>query len=569
MKPANTRWHSILKLSVVMLATAFVLTSCTAGDEDKCSGVNSFDPVCGGKDIVDPNILNINYAESKYFDENTNEWSSIRKTDLEETILYKDIQIYPPVATATLDTTLANIKLTEEGAANDDQKNRAFYIKLEAKDGVSYLCSYKKTKNGTVVATTDCTFSKMGNYAYLPFINNKFNGKVYDAGDRLGDTFVNEITIVAQYSATRSSSKTIKFNSIISASNTAYVIAMSEAMLDFSIENRWAKYHKKVSNNNVTNDNLDLFKLSDKKGAVSNPNIDLRVIFKESPRITIEQEVFMEVPIDMNKYASSKEISPLRGFEFRQHLISVNSQVDFMHKITVGGYDLVNSGLEWKRESFPSAVPLDVRVVANLTQNALYTNPHSTTLLQPLKPSCVLEKNLAFDPVKEDEDKVKNANLGKWQGTCQIDQNRTVVVDEPNSSSNTVLLKDSWYNAFDYIPLRSNKNAIGSMYGVKKITFKVQACFKVQTRADNDNSEFSWASVSSGGSNCGDSTSSSDWVYVNYSKTYSLTNDLEKYGNDPELKNLLDKLRVAYPVNDSAIKFNGEVLNGDQVKHIY
>lgn len=562
-------WKVVNSILTMVIAVFLVsaLTACTA-DDDKCSGVSSFDPVCGGEKI-DPNILNINYVGSKFFDENSNEWSEIKKTDLEEVILYKDIQIYPPVATAALDTTLANIKLTEDGAPTDDQKNKAFYVKLEAKDGVTYLCSYKKSKAGIVVATTDCTFSKMGNYAYLPLINAKFNGKVYDSSDRLGDVFVNEISIVAQYSSSRSSQKTIKFNSIISASNAAYTVAMSETMLDFSLENRWNKYHKKVGSNYVANENLDIFKFSDKKGAVSNPNIDLRVLFKESPKVTIEQEIFMEVPIDMNKYISSKEISPLRGFEFRQSVISVTSQTDFSHKVTVGGYDLVQSGLEYKRESFPSGVSLDVRVLGNMAQNPLYTNPNSTAMLQPLKPNCYLERNLAFEPMKEDADKLANTNLGKFHATCQIDQNKTVIVDDPMSSSNTVLLKDSWYNTLDYIPYRANKNAIGSSYGVKKVTFKVQACFKVQTRSDNDNSEFSWANVTSGGSNCGDSSAGSDWVYVNYSKAYSLTNDLEKFANDPELKNLLDKLRVAYPVNDSAIKFNGEVLNGDLVKHLY
>jgi hypothetical protein len=555
----------ILTFSAIL--AAIVCSSCTK--ETTACSTGSTDPACQvGTDLgVDAALLQVNFVDSLYYDLNTNSWTTIPASDLKSGIVNTTIPVYSSYLNLGLtEATNNSLAATSQKSAGSSNPSQVPFIEFQAKDGVQYLYRYQKfTAAGVQTVDYQGVVSVSGGRATIPLLNASFNNQYYDVSTTVGTRFKNVIQITAENNKKAGQIYQIQFQSVYSVQNIDFKVTYSQEMKDFRLATRW----KFFENSSATgpNTNFNFFNLQDRKGIPTSVPVDARILFHDPPKLQIKEEVFFELPFQGDLFKISGTVVPDRGNKFYVATIPLDSFRDFNQNITLGGVNLTKSSLTYTALGFPAGRTFDVGFAYNFISNTAYGSqpgggdPFSNGLLYPLKPACYELKNQTYLPWVKEPARNQAITSGKYFGICDLDQTSEITQDTPNVSN-----IDTWHDFFSYAPYRPDKNELGHLYGIKTITFTVTTCMKVQVKASTDSV---WQTKTTGGSNCGDTSSDNSWTYVTAEQSFSIFDDTSPYIGIQDLTSILSRFRSSsiqpYPI----MKFNNENLSGDTIRHLY
>src|SRR5690606_33497002 len=104
--------------------------------------------------------------------------------------------------------------------------------------------------------------------------------------------------------------------------------------------------------------------------------VSLRFLFKSRPKLELEQEIFFESPIDIDKYKTTKEVSVVRGESFYVQKVTLDSTNHFRMKIRSnnGVEQTLIDGREIVIPNFPANTPWDLDFFYDFRTNAAYNS---------------------------------------------------------------------------------------------------------------------------------------------------------------------------------------------------
>jgi hypothetical protein len=549
------------------IVTFLLLTSCNPATE-QCTTASTSAECQVGTDLgIDAGLLKIQFADSYYFDLNDNKWMTIKATELSAGIIGSTVHVY---------STYLNLGLTEannSALAAKSQKdaslnvqNQVPYIEFAAKDGVRYLYRYQKqTAAGVTLVDEQGVVPVSGTRAVLSLVNASFNNKYFTAESTEGSGFKNIVQITAETNKKAGQVYQIQFQSMFAIQSLDFIVAYSTQMDNFSLAKRWSFYENETSTG--PNTNLPFFSLKEKKSTLTSVAVDARVRFKGAPKIQIKQDVFFELPFQADLFKVSGTVVPDRGYRFYVATVPADSQRDFNMKVTLGGEPLTANALVYESFGFPANRTFDIGVAYDFTPNPKYGAPpqlsgdtYSHGLLYPLKPVCHELKDQTYLPWVEEPKRDAVLAKGNYHAVCDLDDTKEVSLTAPSPDR-----MDTWHDFFSYAPYRPGKNELGHFYGIKSVTFSMDACLLVEVRAPGSE----WIQKTVGGSNCGDSTSSAIWTSVHVERSYLIFDYVDSYKTIKDLPSVIERFKSSATEIYSTMKFNNELLSGDEIRHLY
>lgn len=561
----------IFKLSAIFMALG-MLAACTK-NEGLCEGAStSTDPNCRvGTDLgINDSLLQIQFQDTKFFDQNTSQWVTLPKNEFESAKIENSVPLYSnSIATSTTEAITSVSAADTQFTSGASAKNNIPYIKVAANPGVQYLYRYRKyDMNGVLKYDKLGQATVKGDFAYIPLVNAFFDNQLYTSGTSVGTSYKNLFTITAQSSTKTGVAKEVAIVTTATVQNTDYTITYSDDMKSFSLDKRWLLY-RKAPNYASANDNLGFVVLKDKLATTELTDLDVRLVFKDDLKIEMEQQIFEEMPFQFENFKTTGIAVPNRGYSFYTNTITLNSIDDFGHKLYLDDVQLTaDSKKVYFANSFPSGKKFDIKINLNMSPSASFNaDPNSKGFQYPLKPICHNIKGQSYVPWIDEpaRDAAKAGNPSRFQAICHLDKNAQVTIDPANNPAG-LALTDTWFNFFSYAPYRPDKNELGHLYGIRHVKFKVSGCYKVQVKAAGG---INWSDRTHGNTNCGDNTASSDWSPFSAEQTFTIFDNMSQYDSSLGLRSLLETFRSSSLIYKPDMLFNNERLNGNTIRHLY
>lgn len=555
------------------------LSACDGGSSDKCSDASNVNkPECQ-KQIPDvdvrPVTLDITFKDSYFFDQNSQEWKTIKKENLEGGITGMTLPIYSDFLNISVKTAMTKILLAKDQKerptqyANSDY-NRVPYLEVIAEDTVEYIFSYTKTNLDNVVV-----FQKQGSMvvqdgrAILPLVNETFDGQFYAPSNNIGSRFIHTVSIAAQ-SKDKKGTRTpnVLFETTLEIPNTDFYVSYAQDLKDFTLLNRWSYIFNGADN--VPNTRFPFMTLKELKDTPEQVPLDFKLTFQEPPVLNIEEEVFFENPFDITQIKNTGDVSPQRGFEFYVQKTKMTSDVDFKMALKVNGADVtLVSGREATILNLPASTPWDVAVFYDFTQNSLYTSPDGSALIDPLRPVCQQNAGQAFSPLSEASLKKTTELAGGYFATCHPTENKQKIISAANINSDPLAsYPDTWYGHFSYVPFNLASREVGHFYGIKRITFSMKGCMKIEVREPGT---VTWNIKSKSHPGCarpGDPPNHG-WVSFTAEKQATIFDNMNDYEGYVGLKTLMQSFGTRVNRSTPHFKFNGKDLLNGTVRKLY
>lgn len=567
---------SLIKNSIILalLLTAVLLSSCDKGaTQGDCGTVSTSTSDCVGTTTtnLDVTVFDMTFSDSYFYDQVENSWVTIDSSQIKSGTISSTINAIATSLSITKSDALVSAKLaeTQKSAGSTSSVNTVPYFKFKATDGVTYLYRYRKySTSGTMLYEKMSTAKVDSGYGYIFVVNETLDGNLYPSGVPVGTQYKNEITITPQSNKLTGTPKTIQFNTLLTTPNLDSTLSYSTAFQNFTVKNRWDNY---INQSTLTaNTKLDFVSLVDKTSTINASSLDTRIVFADNFKITVEQQVFFEVPIQYSSFLSSKVITPVRGSSFYMNTITMDSTTDFKHRIFFDDVEATQNSKTYTVSSLSAGKNFNVTLSLNLTANSVYGaangDPNGKGLLYPLQPLCNLMSGTSYYPWIKDPQVASSTSAGKFHAICHLDLDSEQIINPSNNPSNLALV-DTWYKAFNYSPYRSDKNELGNFSGIKQIKVSTTGCYKIQTK---DPAMSTWTTKTKGGAACNTSdTSDKTWSYFTAEKVYTIYDDLTQYSSISGLTSVLQSLSAASPTLKSNMKFNGEKLNGNSIRHLY
>jgi hypothetical protein len=458
------------------------------------------------------------FADSFYYTTTNavSEWTKIDKAYLESGKLPVTIT----VPAGLVNTSIANADSSVQNSlAQQDPSNTLYnignnvirYFALVKQDNVKkYVFEYKRyttTSTGDIKiiqSQFNGEFDIIGGYAYLPLVNDKFGGNLFDANSKLLDasSFTHSISVTALSdiglpSIIKKFTFKLDLQTEVTGISTKIAPALNATMIDPSsnsfnfdfLKTRWVSYYGKNASGATTegspNQSFDVAIIDNGQSAMSEPiATDIRFVFKVPPVLKMSQELFVEVPIDLDTYRDTKVINFKRGLNFLTRTIELNSIDHFKSSFKVSGsIEPLNSNYEIIHKNIPANTNWDLTLSYNFNQNP---NNYSASLplLNPLRPECSIVRNTQFLPVSEVNLKAQSKAAGGYYASCHPDTNNSLTLNQSQVVSTSLTLKDTWN---DYFAYRSNSDLsatnatikdFGHFYGIKSVKFYASGCIK-------------------------------------------------------------------------------------------
>lgn len=562
----------IIRLLSIPLV-AFLLTACSESTDNPCSKAeNVNNPECQ-KQIPDvdsrPLTLSVAFKDSYFFDQNTQSWQVIKKDNLEGGIVGLTIPVYSDFLNTSTKAAMSKILTAKDqnerpGSYSPSDYSRIPYFELEIEDGVEYIFDYTKTNlNNEIVFQKQGKLVIQDGRAILPLINETFDGQFFAASNNIGSRFTHAIAIAAQSKEKRGTRTTsIVFESILQIPNTDFFVSYAQSTLDFNLRNRWNHYFNGVDNQ--ANQNFQFLTLKEIKNVSEQVPLELKITFQEPPSVKIIQDVFFEMPFDIDEIKNTSKVNPQRGYNFyiqRQNMSGTlplpnGAGPDFQMKLKVNGQELALTSGREAVLSVGAGVPWNIDVFYDFRQHGNYSNPGGTGLITPLRPVCHQDKGEAFLPLTETAAKNAAISSGGYMSICHPSENRRVIVPASEMTTTPYALNDTWYGHFSYLPYDIFKREIGHFYGLRSVTFRMEGCVKVEVREPSTvawrvkSKSHSICDVPGGGENQG-------WVYFFAEKQTTIFENINDYEGVPGLKALMQSFG-SRPVKETPhFYFNG------------
>jgi hypothetical protein len=585
----NRKSKSFKHLLVAGFLSLAFLSGCSK-DSDPCSSASNVDsPECQ-KDIPDiddrPLTLAINFRDSFYYDTNTQTWMTVKKENLDGGIFGQTVNIYSTFLNISTDAALAKISIAADQKARPSvypisEYDRIPYIEVEYESGVDYIYNYvKRDLNNNIIYEKTGSMVIYQNRALLPLINAMFDNQFYTSAGQISSRFIHSLAIAAQ-SKNKRGTKTanIEFETVLQIPNTDFYVeyatdstfkAFNPSNLSasgFSLPTRWNYYFG--GNDNVPNSQMKFFTLKEIKDISEQIPLDVRVVFQEPPKLTMTQEQFFEMPLDLDAFKATGKVTPQRGYAFYTQTNSLDSDKDFKMKIRMNGqFVTLSSQREFEVTGLAAGTPWDMEFYYDFSQNALYNSGDGKGLLTPLKPACVELTNGVFNPIQESLDRQTALNNGGFIAICHPADNTKVVIPADQLATTNKELSDTWYDFFSYYPYDQYKNELGHFFGLRRVSFKAEGCVRVYVRQQGNSN---WDLKSQGNANCdpentGTTTTNNGWVYFYAERQFTVFDYINNYDGVAGLKSLI-QFFGSKPVRQTPYFYFNNDLNNS--KHIY
>jgi hypothetical protein len=519
-----------------------------------------------------PATLAITFTDSVFYDQNSASWMKISKDNLSGGIFGLTAPIYSNFLNFDLNTATTSALAATAQNSNPTQYTTASYnnipyVELVAEDGVQYLFDYvKRDLNNTVVYEKNGAVPIVSGRAVLPLVNSMFDGQLYSTNTALGSRFIHSLTFAAQSKTAKGTiTQTINFETSFQIPPTSFLVDYSGEMQTFNLKNRWSHYFS--STDYTPNTHMKFFAMKQIKSVSEQIPLDVKITFATPPTLSMDQEIFYELPFDFDVFSALHHVIPLRGSRFVSKVTTTTSNTDFNFNVQMNGQDMtLANGRDMIYPSLPQNTPWDFTFFYNFQTNPAYVSPTSTALLSPLKPICFEFANQTYKPILEEGAKATAISGNGFISICSPTANKKIAYapGDPNTD-----LSDTWYNFFSYVPYNQYKSELGHLYGIKKVRFYSSGCFRVYTKQPGE-ATYTLRSKSSGNAACGQtggSTTDDGWVYYSSEKVFTIFDSLSDYENVDGLKPLLQTFATRPTItNEPAFKFNGQV---NDFRHVY
>jgi hypothetical protein len=285
------------------------------------------------------------------------------------------------------------------------------------------------------------------------------------------------------------------------------------------------------------------------------------------------EEVFLENSFDITsiKNNPNDEILPQRGYEFYTRPMNLDSQLDFQMALKLNGQDLtLVSGREATILNLPAATPWDIQVYYDFSQNPLYTFPDGSPLITPLRPVCHQIAQTPFLPLAEKTLKQTTTLAGGYFASCHpIDQSMPKVISSANISTDPLAsYPDTFFGHFSYEPYDIAKREVGHFYGIKKITYSMSGCLKVEIREPGT---VAWQIKSQSHPACAQvgGPTNHGWVYFYAERTTTIFENMNDYDGYLGLKPLIQSFGTRVNRQTPNFQFNGKDVLNNASRKIY
>lgn len=571
---------------IVALAATFALLSsgCTkkADSTAPCSDASNVNHSECQKQITtvggNSAPLGISFSDSYFYDQNTEIWQTIKATNLAGGIAGITIPIYANFLNMTDTNALelvasARTQFNNQAAYNPSDYNIVPYIELVPQSGAQFIYSYKKKDSaGNTIYEKIGTVPTKDGRPILPLINSYFDNQLYDTNAIVGTVFSHTLSFNLQVKGSASPQiYTIVFDTVFQIPNADFRIAYSTQMQNLTLANRFSSFFK--VNDYVANNNVPFFTLKDKNTSPDQVPLDLKIVFKDPPTLTINEEVFFEMPFEYDTFQNTGKVVASRGYQYYFQPVQLDSTNDFKMKIFMNGSSMTaNSAVEYQKLNLPSGTPWDIDFIYDFTQNQAYGplngDPFGHGLIYPFKPVCNEIANTSFAPLAEAAAKQTAINSGGYYSICHPTENKKIIINSNQMSPQPPYdLSDTFYGYFSYVPYNPSRNELGHLFGIKVIKFSMQGCMRVYAKQTTDTN---WQIKSKSSANCGiNPQDSQGWVYFYAEKQATVFDNLDQFNAVPNLKSILQSFSTRALLRTPNFYFNNELLNGNSVRHLY
>lgn len=519
-----------------------------------------------------PLSLEVIFKDSYFYDQNAEEWTIISKENLSGGIIRNAVPILSSFLNIGTQEAINRIQISADQHERQDAYPIADYvpipyIEVAYEEGVDYIYNYVKRNldNQIVFEKTGQMVIKDGR-AFLPLINEMFDGEFYSTNTEIGTRFIHGISIAAQSQNKRGArTLNVEFESILQIPNTDFRVAYSDEVNNYTLKDRFNNYFSGGIDFNP-NTQFKFFTLEEKKDISEQIPLDIRVVFQEPPKLTMDQELFFELPFDSDALRSTNSVIPSRGSAFyvkRQELTSDN---DFKMRIRMNGsFITIINQREFIVNNLPAGTAWDMEFFYDFTQNPSYTSTSGKPLITPLKPPCNEIRGTVFEPLREKTEKNTAIASGGFISTCHPKEDQKIIIPSDQVSTTPYELTDSWFDFFSYIPYNPFANELGHLYGLRRVTFKAEGCVRVYAKQPGTTS-WNLKSTTSAVCNVDGASSSEGWVYFYAERSATIFDNLSDYEGITGLKALM-QFFGSRPVRQTPnFKFNGDV---NESNHIY
>lgn len=557
---------------IVLLGLITTIASCSKEESAKCSKAENVDgcSVNIGTPDVENAALTVEFLDSFYYDANFREWIKISKDNLNGGLTGSSLPVYSSFLNLPPNEA---IDLAED--ARDQNKNQSSYLPkdfsvipyIEVKyiKGVDFIYNYvKRDLNGQPVASVTGQMIVKNNRVFLPLVNQMFSNQFYSPTDQIGKRYIHSIAVTAQSTAQQGSTpKRVEFESNLVSPIVDFYVQFSDQAKAFNLENRFNYYYNGADG--VPNQEFPFFTLKQTTSPEAVP-VKLRFLFKTRPVLKIEQELFFENPVNIDKFKTTGEMELIRGNSYYVQNNSLTSANHFRMKMKVNGEEKNPvDGREIVIENYPALTPWDLDIDFDFRQNAAYSDPQGLPLITPLKPTCQEITNTTYGPIQGIADKRAATQAEGFLALCHPTTNQRLFLSKADLTTTNLSLSDVYYGFFNYVPQEELKDIGGHFNGIRSVKLKLEGCMRVyvQTPTSTDwelKSVTSQACISEG------ETDTQGWIYFNAEKTYTINDLLTKYEGVPGLKNLIQSFGTKPIQRTPHFKFNGVINN---TNHVY
>lgn len=562
---------------LLMCFILLLLTACSGGsdsNEDPCSSAENIDNSECTKEInnngTDSVALNLDFKDTYFYNRLEKEWKTITKANLDGGLFGVNVPAYSSFLNLDPQEALDQVLIATDQKENSERYNESDYniipyIEVQYQSGIKYAFNYvKKDLNGNPVASVTGELLIKNNRAILPLVNKMLGNQFYASTDPIGKRYIHSVAISAQATNQQGSSpKIVEFESTLQTPVTDFYVDYDDNMDDFNLNNRFSYYFN--GSDNIPNQNFRFFTLreDDEPEAVT---VDVRILFKEKPVLEIEQELFFEVPFNLDKFKTTNEVEVIRGESFYVEKSSLNSTDHFRLKVIMNNQiQNLTDGREFIVSELPAGTPWDLEFLYDFRQNESYNSSTGQPFITPYKPTCDEITNKAFNPLLSEQEKKTAKQQEGFLSLCHPTLNKKIFLSKPEIASTNLDLSDTFYSYFNYVPADDLKNVVGHFNGIRKVKFKLEGCMRVYVKTPTSSnwelkSKTSNACIEDGEEN------SEGWIYFNAEKEFTINNDIDRFDGVPGLRSLIQSFGSKPIRKTPHFKFNGLV---NDTEHLY
>jgi hypothetical protein len=518
--------------------------------------------------------ITIEFVDTHFYDLISKTWISIKKDDIKNKFgNIGTIPVYTNLINTSVADAMASISKSDEQFADQEgflasEFNSIPFFRIKAEAGKIYTFNYIKFDNNTnIKEETTGTMLVNGGFAYLPLVNEIFANRLQSGTvtSQSSNSFDHKISFAAQSNTSKASVvEVINFKLKLEVPVKDFVVKFSDEAEAFTLATRWNHYFN--GSDGVANPDWPFVSLVEDQETPEALPLDIRIVFKAPPVLSMTQKIFVEETIDTAFYKATGTPFATRGNSYFQKSVQLNSTNDFQRRVKINGIETALTGdREAILRNLAPGQKWEVQFSFNFEENPNFTVGQN--LLTPLRPECRTVNNTPFNPIQEMTAKKANEAAGGFTSICHPSLDATIIKTASQLATFTDEKTDAWFAFFSYIPSAAETEIPrlkvvdhGHFFGIRDVTMSTSGCLRIYTReaSANEINPNSFELKNTSSPECDDGTNDDGWVYFNISKTYSIFDQIGNFTTTTGLEDNIKAFSTAVPKNRSDFYFNGD-----------